>query len=155
MKAFVMHGIGRVGLMEKPVPQDPGPNDAIIKTTAALICTSDVHTVHGAIGERKDLTLGHEAVGIIYKLGKAVKGLKEGDRVVVNAITPSFMVGASLTGSNYPVRSTPFPEFFPYAQTKLHHPFKIKKILFPVGHGKGYIFAKSFHKIFSCCNHSI
>ncbi|MCL6558716.1 MAG: NAD(P)-dependent alcohol dehydrogenase [Firmicutes bacterium] len=90
MKAFVMHGIGRVGLMEKPVPQDPGPNDAIIKTTAALVCTSDVHTVHGAIGERKDLTLGHEAVGIIYKLGKAVKGLKEGDRVVVNAITPCY-----------------------------------------------------------------
>ncbi|MDQ0287290.1 threonine dehydrogenase-like Zn-dependent dehydrogenase [Desulfofundulus luciae] len=90
MKAFVMHGIGRVGLIEKPVPQDPGPNDAIIKTTAALICTSDVHTVHGAIGERKDLTLGHEAVGIIYKLGKAVKGLKEGDRVVVNAITPCY-----------------------------------------------------------------
>ncbi|MCS5695036.1 NAD(P)-dependent alcohol dehydrogenase [Desulfofundulus thermocisternus] len=90
MKAFVMHGIGRVGLMEKQVPQDPGPNDAIIKTTAALICTSDVHTVHGAIGERKDLTLGHEAVGIIYKLGKAVKGLKEGDRVVVNAITPCY-----------------------------------------------------------------
>ncbi len=90
MKAFVMHGIGRVGLMEKPVPQDPGPNDAIIKTTATLVCTSDVHTVHGAIGERKDLTLGHEAVGIIYKLGKAVKGLKEGDRVVVNAITPCY-----------------------------------------------------------------
>ena len=45
MKAFVMHGIGRVGIMEKPVPEDPGPNGAIIKTTHALICTSDAHTV--------------------------------------------------------------------------------------------------------------
>ncbi|SFH14559.1 Threonine dehydrogenase [Desulfotomaculum arcticum] len=90
MKAFVMHGIGRVGIMEKPLPADPGPNDAIIKTTAALVCTSDVHTVHGAIGEKVDLTLGHEALGIIHKLGSAVESLKVGDRVVVNAITPCY-----------------------------------------------------------------
>ena len=62
MKAFVMKKLGSVGMMEKPIP-DPGPNDAIVKTTAALICTSDVHTVGGAIGERTNLTLGHEAVG--------------------------------------------------------------------------------------------
>ncbi len=89
MKAFVMHEIGKVGMMEKPIPE-PGPNDAILKTTGALVCTSDVHTVHGAIGPRENLTLGHEAVGIIHKLGSAVQGLKEGDRVVVNAITPCY-----------------------------------------------------------------
>jgi D-arabinose 1-dehydrogenase-like Zn-dependent alcohol dehydrogenase len=49
MKAFVMKRIGEVGLMEKPIPE-PGSNDAVVKTTAALICTSDVHTVGGAIG---------------------------------------------------------------------------------------------------------
>jgi isopropanol dehydrogenase (NADP+) len=63
MKAFVMKELGRVGFSDKPVPQ-PGPNDAIIKTTKALICTSDSHTVHGAIGPRENLTLGHEAVGV-------------------------------------------------------------------------------------------
>lgn len=62
MKAFVMKGIGRVGFMEKPIPE-PGPGDAVVKTTRALVCTSDVHTLKGAIGDRKDLTLGHEAVG--------------------------------------------------------------------------------------------
>jgi len=87
MKAFVMHGIGKVGLMEKPIPE-VGPNDALIRTTAALICTSDVHTVGGAIGERQDLTLGHEAVGVIEKLGSAVEGLSLGQRVTVGAITP-------------------------------------------------------------------
>ena len=49
MKAFVMQGLDRVGFADKPVPE-PGPNDAIIRTTRALICTSDAHTVHGAIG---------------------------------------------------------------------------------------------------------
>ncbi|MGH3302918.1 MAG: hypothetical protein ACRDOK_14775 [Streptosporangiaceae bacterium] len=29
----------------------------------ALICTSDSHTVDGGIGQRHNLTLGHEAVG--------------------------------------------------------------------------------------------
>ena len=40
MKAFVMERIGHVGFMDKPIPR-PGPNDAVIKTTRALICTSD------------------------------------------------------------------------------------------------------------------
>jgi threonine dehydrogenase-like Zn-dependent dehydrogenase len=98
MSAFVMHQIGKVGFMQKPVPQDPGPDGAIVKTTRALICTSDSHTVHGAIGERQDLTLGHEAVGIIYKLGSNVKGLREGDRVAINAITPCYKCDNCLRG---------------------------------------------------------
>ncbi|HET6203239.1 MAG TPA: NAD(P)-dependent alcohol dehydrogenase [Planctomycetota bacterium] len=89
MKAFVMKRIGAVGVVDKPIPE-PGPNDAVVRTTVALICTSDTHTVAGAIGERRDITLGHEAVGVIAKLGGAVTGFKEGDRVAVNAITPCY-----------------------------------------------------------------
>ncbi len=97
MKAFVMQGIGKVGFMEKPIPE-PGPTDAIVKTTRALVCTSDVHTLKGAIGDRKELTLGHEAVGVVYKLGSEVKGFKEGDRVAVNAITPCYKCENCLRG---------------------------------------------------------
>jgi isopropanol dehydrogenase (NADP+) len=61
-----------------------------VKTTRALVCTSDTHTVKGAIGERKDLTLGHEAVGVVHKLGTEVTSAKVGDRVAVNAITPCY-----------------------------------------------------------------
>lgn len=89
MRAFVMQKIGAVGFLEKPVPE-PGPNDAVVKTTRALVCTSDVHTLRGGIGERTNLTLGHEAVGVVAKLGSEVKGLREGDRVLVGAITPDF-----------------------------------------------------------------
>jgi len=46
MKAFVMKALDAVGFMDKPIPK-PGPCDAIVKTTRALICTSDSHTVHG------------------------------------------------------------------------------------------------------------
>jgi isopropanol dehydrogenase (NADP+) len=97
MKTFVMKKIGEVGFTEKPIPE-PGPNDAVIKTTRALVCTSDVHTVKGAIGERENQTLGHEAVGIVYKLGSQVKGVKEGDRVAVNAITPCYKCDNCIRG---------------------------------------------------------
>ena len=98
MKTFVMKKIGQVGFMEKPIPKDPGVNGAIIKTTRALVCTSDNHTVGGAIGERENLTLGHEAVGIVYKLGSEVKNVKEGDRIAVNAITPCYKCDNCLRG---------------------------------------------------------
>jgi threonine dehydrogenase-like Zn-dependent dehydrogenase len=97
MKAFVMQGLDRVGFADKPVPE-PGPNDAIIRTTRALICTSDAHTVHGAIGPRDNLTLGHEAVGIVHQVGGQVRRFKSGDRVVVGAITPDWGDPASQGG---------------------------------------------------------
>ena len=97
MKAFVMNGIGRVGFADKAIPT-PGANDAIVKTTRALICTSDAHTVHGAIGPRENLTLGHEAVGIVHEVGSNISHFKRGDRVVVGAITPDWGDPASQAG---------------------------------------------------------
>ncbi|WP_126599738.1 NAD(P)-dependent alcohol dehydrogenase [Dictyobacter aurantiacus] len=97
MKAFVMKAIGQVGIVEKPVPR-PGPDDAIVRTTKALICTSDSHTVGGAIGPRENLTLGHEAVGIVHEVGSNVRLFKPGDRVVVGAITPDWGDLASQAG---------------------------------------------------------
>jgi len=97
MKAFVMKEIGAVGMMDKPVPT-PGPNDAIVKTTAALICTSDSHTVSGGIGPRTDLTLGHEAVGVVSEVGSEVRFFRPGDRVLVGAITPDWGDPAAQAG---------------------------------------------------------
>jgi threonine dehydrogenase-like Zn-dependent dehydrogenase len=97
MKAFVMKSIGQVGFMEKPIPK-AGPDDAIIKTTRALICTSDSHTVGGAIGPRENLTLGHEAIGVVHEVGGNVKLFKPGDRVLVGAITPDWGDPASQAG---------------------------------------------------------
>jgi len=84
-----MEGIGRTGFAGKAVPV-PGARDAIVKTTHALICTSDTHTVRGAIGDRSNLTLGHEAVGTVSAIGSDVVQFAVGDRVVVGAITPDW-----------------------------------------------------------------
>lgn len=92
-----MKEIGRVGFMEKPVPE-PGPLDAVVQTTVALICTSDSHTVNGGIGPRENLTLGHEGVGVVRDVGSEVKEFRPGDRVLVGAITPDWGDLASQNG---------------------------------------------------------
>ena len=90
MKGYAMLGIGKTGWIEKEVPEC-GPLDAIVRPLAVSPCTSDVHTVwEGAIGDRRDMILGHEAVGEIVEVGKLVKDLKTGDKVIVPAITPDW-----------------------------------------------------------------
>ena len=90
MRGLAMKKIGEIGWVEKEKPYC-GPNDALIKPLALSPCTSDVHTVwEGAIGERKDMILGHEGCGIVAEVGDQVKDFKVGDRVMVAAITPDW-----------------------------------------------------------------
>jgi threonine dehydrogenase-like Zn-dependent dehydrogenase len=89
MKTFTMLEVGKTAIVEKPIPT-PGPNEALVRTTASLICTSDVHTVRGALPVEDGRTLGHESVGVVAALGSAVHGFTDGQRVAVNAVTPCF-----------------------------------------------------------------
>ena len=103
MKGFAMLGIGKVGWIEKDAPKC-GPLDAIVRPIAVSPCTSDVHTVwEGAIGERTDMILGHEAVGEVVEVGNLVKDIKVGDKVIVPAITPDW--GALESQAGYSVHS--------------------------------------------------
>ena len=90
MKGYAMLKIGSTGWVEKDIPKC-GPLDAICKPIAIAPCTSDVHTVwEGAIGEREDMILGHEAVGEVVQVGELVKDFKPGDKVIISAITPDW-----------------------------------------------------------------
>ncbi len=97
MKAAIFVEPGRIVLDEKPIP-DVGPLDALIRITTTTICGTDVHILKGEYPVAKGLTVGHEPVGIIEKLGSAVVGYSEGQRVIAGAITPSGTSYASLCG---------------------------------------------------------
>jgi threonine dehydrogenase-like Zn-dependent dehydrogenase len=97
MKAAIFVEPGRIVLDQKPIP-DVGPLDALVRVTTTTICGTDVHILKGEYPVRKGLTVGHEPVGIIDKLGSAVTGYREGQRVVCGAITPSGYSNASLCG---------------------------------------------------------
>lgn len=90
MKGYAMLRIGETGWIEKERPAC-GPKDAIIRPLAVSPCTSDVHTVwEGALGERSNMILGHEACGVVDEVGSEVKDFKAGDRIMVAAITPDW-----------------------------------------------------------------
>lgn len=103
MKCFAMLSVGKTGWIEKPEPEC-GPLDALVRPIAVSPCTSDIHTVYeGALGDRHDMVLGHEAVGIVHKTGSLVKCFKPGDRVIVPAITPDW--GASEAQDGFSMHS--------------------------------------------------
>ncbi|MGD1876630.1 MAG: NAD(P)-dependent alcohol dehydrogenase [Kiloniellaceae bacterium] len=97
MKAALFVEANRIVLDEKPIP-DVGPLDALIRITTTTICGTDVHILKGEYPVERGLTIGHEPVGIIEKLGSAVEGYAEGQRVIVGAITPSGHSMACLCG---------------------------------------------------------
>ncbi len=103
MKGFAMLAPGKVGFLDKSTPSI-GAKDALVQPLAVSPCTSDIHTVYeGAIGERHDMVLGHEAVGIIAAVGAEVRDFAPGDRVIVPAITPDW--GAERSQAGYPMHS--------------------------------------------------
>ncbi len=69
-----------------------------MRITTTTICGTDVHILKGEYPVAKGLTVGHEPVGVIEKLGSAVTGYEEGQRVIAGAITPSGQSYASLCG---------------------------------------------------------
>ncbi len=84
MKAVVFHGIGdiRIESVSEPILQDR--SDAIVRLTASAICGTDLHMVRGTMpGMRPGTILGHEGVGIVEEVGRDVRNLRPGDRVVV------------------------------------------------------------------------
>ncbi|MDR2013919.1 MAG: NAD(P)-dependent alcohol dehydrogenase [Rhodanobacter sp.] len=97
MKAAIFVAPGRIEIQDKPIP-DIGPQDALIRITTTTICGTDVHILKGEYPVAKGLTVGHEPVGIIEKLGAGVQGFKEGQRVIAGAITPSGHSYACLCG---------------------------------------------------------
>jgi threonine dehydrogenase-like Zn-dependent dehydrogenase len=97
MKAAIFIEPGRIELGEKPIPE-VGPLDALIRITTTTICGTDIHILKGEYPVAKGLTIGHEPVGVIEKLGSAVQGYREGQRVIAGAITPSGWSNASLCG---------------------------------------------------------
>ena len=97
MKAAVFVEPGRIVLDDKPIP-DVGPLDALIRITTTTICGTDIHILKGEYPVAKGLTIGHEPVGVIEKLGSSVQGFTEGQRVIAGAITPSGYSAACLCG---------------------------------------------------------
>lgn len=84
MKAVVFHGVGDIRLEDVPDPKLKDPFDAVVRLTASAICGTDLHFIRGTVpGVKPGTVLGHEGVGIVEEVGKNVRNLRPGDRVVI------------------------------------------------------------------------
>lgn len=97
MRANVFRGVDQFGIEEVDRPT-PGPGQALIRVTLTTICGTDLHIVRGEYPVREGLIIGHEPVGVIEELGPGLRGFKEGQRVLVGAITPCGQCRACLSG---------------------------------------------------------
>jgi threonine dehydrogenase-like Zn-dependent dehydrogenase len=84
MRANCWEGAKHLKVEDVPDPKILNQGDAIVRITSTAICGSDLHLFNGFIPtmERGDV-LGHEFMGEVMEIGKTVKKLKVGDRVVV------------------------------------------------------------------------
>ena len=79
---------GKFALIEKPKPILLHERDAIVKVTLASICSSDLHIKLGSVPRAvPGISVGHEMVGVVEEVGRAVTNVKPGDRVTVNVET--------------------------------------------------------------------
>jgi len=89
MKAMVMEEIGKPMVVKNDWPEPKCPDDgAIVRVEGSGICRSDWHLWQGDWGwigfkPRLPAILGHEFAGVIEEVGKEVKTVKPGARVVV------------------------------------------------------------------------
>ena len=84
MKAITWHGKNDMRCESVPDPQIQDATDCIIKVSSCAICGSDLHIMDGMIpGMKSGDVIGHECMGEVVEIGREVKKLKVGDRVVV------------------------------------------------------------------------
>ena len=84
MKATCWMGRQKMEVQEVPDPRILSQSDCIVKITSTAICGSDLHLYNGFLPmmEPGDI-MGHEFMGEVVEVGRNVKNLKTGDRVVV------------------------------------------------------------------------
>ena len=86
VRACIKEGPGKVSYADFAVP-DPGPGQALVRTTLATICGSDIHIVDDFDVVPPGMPMGHESVGIVEAVGEGVETLRPGDRIVVACLT--------------------------------------------------------------------
>ena len=86
MKALVLTDIGKLELLEKPVPAPVG-DEVLVRVKACGICGTDLHIFHGDEGSAKSplpIVLGHEFSGEVAAAGPLVKNVRIGDHIAVD-----------------------------------------------------------------------
>lgn len=87
MRAAVITGPGRVEVTSLPDPT-PEPDEVVVAVAACGICGTDLHILRGQFAPTLPVVPGHEFAGEAVAIGKDVRSVALGDRVVVDPNLP-------------------------------------------------------------------
>jgi len=110
LRAAVLHESGQKASLtvdEVPLP-DPGPEDVLIQVEACGLCGHDQADARGLTPMKLPLVLGHEVVGTVVAVGKAVDGFVIGDRVATRMFQTCGRCGVCASGLDLQCRSRAF-----------------------------------------------
>jgi propanol-preferring alcohol dehydrogenase len=84
MRAVRYHGPKQPLRLEDVPRPDPGPGEVLVRVAAAGVCHTELHFLSGLLNLGvAPLTLGHEVVGRVERVGAGVSAPRAGDRVIV------------------------------------------------------------------------
>src|ERR1700694_1216672 len=88
MMAVVYHGPGKRAWEETPRPAIQNATGAIVRITTTTICGTDLHILKGDLpAVTPGRILGHEGIGVVMEVGRAVTAVRPGDRVIISCVT--------------------------------------------------------------------
>jgi S-(hydroxymethyl)glutathione dehydrogenase/alcohol dehydrogenase len=84
MKAAILHGANEPLTVEEIDVIDPRPTEVLVRTSVSGVCHSDLHFVDGSWKIPMPVVLGHEAAGVVEKVGDSVSYVQPGDHVIMS-----------------------------------------------------------------------
>lgn len=82
MKAIAFRGVSDVRVESIADPKIVEPTDALVRITTSAVCGSDLHQYHGRSVVEPGAIMGHEFMGMVEEVGRDVRAIAKGDRVV-------------------------------------------------------------------------
>jgi S-(hydroxymethyl)glutathione dehydrogenase/alcohol dehydrogenase len=80
-QAAVLYEVKKPVVVEDVELLEPGPHEVLVKWAANGVCHSDLHVITGDYPHPLPVVLGHEAAGIVQKVGAGVETVQPGDHV--------------------------------------------------------------------------
>src|SRR6266403_580906 len=83
-RAAVLHGAQTPMSIETITAAELKSNDVLVRVRAAGLCHTDLEVIEGSLRYPMPIVLGHEAAGVVERVGTAARGVKAGDHVVLS-----------------------------------------------------------------------
>lgn len=84
MRAAVLRSFDDGLVIEDVAIANPRDREVLVRIMATGVCASDLSTIRGKTGSALPLIPGHEAAGIVERVGSGVSKVKPGDRIVLS-----------------------------------------------------------------------